>query len=98
MKKFKITNWQLEYNDGVIPASVPGDITMDLYNAGIVKNPYFSDNQKENEWIPRQDFTYITEIEADEALLEEESVQLVFNGIDVYADIYLNNQYYFSFH
>ena len=88
MKKVKIQNWQLEFDGRTIPAKVPGDITIDLYNAGIVKNPYFGDNQKENEWIPRRDFTYITEIEADEDLLVQESVQLVFNGIDVYSDIY----------
>ena len=92
MEKVKIKNWQLEYNGGIIPASVPGDITIDLYNAGVVKNPYFGDNQKENDWIPRQDFSYVTEIEADDELLGEESIQLVFNGIDVYSDIYLNNQ------
>ena len=92
MEKVKIQNWQLEFDGRTIPAKVPGDITIDLYNAGIVKNPYFGDNQKENEWIPRRDFTYITEIEADDNLLVQESVQLVFNGIDVYSDIYLNNQ------
>ena len=92
MEKVKIQNWQLEFDGRTIPASVPGDITIDLYNAGIVKNPYFGDNQKENEWIPRRDFTYVTEIEADDELLVRESVQLVFNGIDVYSDIYLNNQ------
>ena len=82
MEKVKLTNWQLGYGGKLISAAVPGDITMDLYKAGIVKNPYFGDNQKENDWIPREDFTYITEIEADEDLLMQESVQLVFNGID----------------
>ncbi|MBR1974528.1 MAG: hypothetical protein IKA20_01635 [Clostridia bacterium] len=92
MKKVKIQNWRLVFDGRTIPAKVPGDITIDLYNAGIVKNPYFGDNQKGNEWIPRQDFTYISEINADETLLAQESIRLVFNGIDVYSDIYLNNQ------
>lgn len=92
MKQQKVTNWQLQFDGKTIPASVPGDITIDLYNAGIVKNPYFGDNQKENDWIPRRDFTYITEIEADDALLSQECVEIVFNGIDVYADIYFNGK------
>ena len=37
MKKVKIQNWQLEFDGRTIPAKVPGDITIDLYNAGIVK-------------------------------------------------------------
>ena len=92
MNKMKVQNWQLEYDGKTIPANVPGDITIDLYNAGLVKNPYFGDNQKENDWIPRKDFTYVTEINADDALLAQEDIQLVFDGIDVYADIYLNGQ------
>ena len=91
MKKLTIKNWQLQYDGKTIPAQVPGDLTIDLYNAGIVKNPYFGDNQKENDWIPRRDFTYLTEIVADEALLKEESIELVFNGIDVYSVVTMND-------
>ena len=92
MGKRKLTNWQLGYGGKRIPASVPGDITMDLYKAGVVKNPYFGDNQKENDWIPREDFTYSTEIDADEKLLEQESIEIVFDGIDVYSEIFLNGK------
>lgn len=92
MSKTKISNWQLQFDGKSIPASVPGDITIDLFRAGLVKDPYFGDNQKENDWIPRRDFTYITEITASEELLKNESVQLVFDGIDVYADIFLNGK------
>lgn len=92
MEKIKIINWQLEFDGRKIPASVPGDITIDLYNAGLVKNPYFSDNQKENDWIPRRDFTYITQIQANAELLENERIELVFDGIDVYADIFVNGK------
>ena len=93
MKRLTLQNWKLEYDGKQIPAQVPGDITIDLYKAGIVKNPYFGDNQKENDWIPRRDFTYIGEINADEALLKEESIELVFNGVDVYSDIYINGKW-----
>ena len=44
--KEMIKNWKLQYGETTIPATVPGDITMDLYNAGLVKNPYFGDNKK----------------------------------------------------
>ena len=92
MEKVKLTNWQLGYGGKLISAAVPGDITMDLYKAGIVKNPYFGDNQKENDWIPREDFTYITEFDVDEGLLAQESVEIVFDGVDVYSEIFLNGK------
>ena len=92
MQKRKISEWKLQYDGATIPASVPGDITIDLYKAGLVKNPYFGDNQKENDWIPRKDFTYITEIDADEKLLANKKVLIVFDGIDTYADIYVNGK------
>ncbi|MBQ8447181.1 MAG: hypothetical protein IJX31_05340 [Clostridia bacterium] len=90
MEKIYIKNWTIEYANAKIPSSVPGDITVDLYNAGIVQNPYFGMNHKESEWIDREDFSYFTEIVADEELLKQESVELVFDGIDTFADIYLN--------
>ena len=92
MQKQKVINWQLSFEGKTIPASVPGDITIDLYNAGLVKDPYFGDNQKENDWIPRKDFTYVTEIQADDKLLSQECVQIVFDGIDVYSDVYFNGE------
>ena len=92
MEKAKLTNWQLKYGGGVIPAAVPGDITIDLYKAGVVKDPYYADNHKENDWIPREDFTYITEIDGTEEILSQERVEIVFDGIDVYSEIFLNGQ------
>ncbi len=88
--RVKLSNWTLSYGDKTISAKVPGDITIDLYNAGLVKNPYFGLDYKDIEWVARRDFTYHTTITADEQMLNEESVVVVFDGIDVFADVYLN--------
>ena len=90
MTTLKLTNWTLCYNDKKVPASVPGDITIDLFKAGIVKDPYYGFNYVENTWIARTDFTYECELNADENLLKQESVVVNFDGIDVYSSIYLN--------
>lgn len=89
----KLTNWKLIFDDKTIPAQVPGDITVDLYRAGIVKDPYFGLNYKEIEWVARRDFTYQTVIVADDELLQNESVSVVFDGIDVFSDVYLNGKH-----
>lgn len=89
----KLDRWKLIYDDKTIPAQVPGDITIDLWHAGLVKNPYFGMDYKDIEWVARRDFTYQTNIHADRELLANESVRVVFDGIDVFADIYLNGKH-----
>ncbi len=86
----KLKDWTLSFGDKTIAAQVAGDITIDLYRAGLIKNPYFGLDYKDIEWIARRDFTYRTTIYADENLLDNESVMLVFDGIDVFSDVYLN--------
>ena len=34
-------NWILKYNGENLKATVPGDVTLDLYANGKIKNPYF---------------------------------------------------------
>lgn len=91
--KIKLKNWKLLFDDKTISAQVPGDITMDLYRAGLVSDPYFSMNYKDIEWVARRDFTYQAIIVADKELLQNQSVCLVFDGIDVFSDIYLNGKH-----
>ena len=86
----KLNNWTLTFDNKTISAQVPGDITVDLYRAGLVKNPYFGLDYKDIEWVARRDFTYRTTICADKELLKNQSVTVVFDGIDVFADVYLN--------
>ncbi len=92
MRKVKVENWELLFEDKKIPASVPGDITIDLRNAGIIEEPYYGKNHLDMEWIAGQDFTYRTTIMADEKLLSEESVRIIFEGIDLFSEIYINDK------
>lgn len=92
MEKVLIKNWWLKFDDEKISASVPGDITIDLYQAGMIRDPYYGMNYIENSWIARKDFTYETDIEITDDILSQESVELIFEGIDVFADIYLNDK------
>ncbi len=91
--QLKLTNWKLIFDGKTIPAKVPGDITIDLYRAGLVKDPYFGLNYKEIEWVARRDFTYETVIDVDEELLQNPSVGVIFDGIDVFSDVYVNGKH-----
>jgi beta-mannosidase len=44
------------------------------------------------QWIDKSDWEYRTIFTADEALLAKEQIELIFKGLDTYADIYLNDQ------
>ena len=80
-------NWTISFAEKCIPARVPGDITLDLYNSGLIENPYYGLNHKKLHWITDSDFKYNTVFDlSDEIILE-------FDGIDTFADIYLNGKF-----
>lgn len=83
-------DWTLEYGSKVIKAEVPGDITIDFYKANKIENPYFGDNYKEAEWIPNTDFVYKKEIYLTKEDLENERMEIIFKGIDLFANVYFN--------
>ena len=89
MKKVYLTDgWVLSGDgfEGKIEARVPGCVHTDLMNAGIIANPLYRDNNEKCQWIENGNYTYTTRFAAKRA----EGVRLVFEGLDTYADIYLN--------
>ena len=84
-------NWHLLYDDKKIKANVPGDITIDIYNAGEILDPYFAENYKKAYWITRRDFTYEYELEVSKELYSHDVIELIFKGIDLYSNIYIND-------
>lgn len=89
----KLQNWRLKNEERNLDeqASVPGDITWDLYRAGVVEDPYFGFNHKSISWIAKEDFDYETTFSLKEAK-EDEDVLLTFEGIDTFSEIYLNGE------
>jgi beta-mannosidase len=92
MQKIKPTDWKLR--DTVtgerFKAAVPGDIHMDLFRAAKIPDPYFGLNHKEIGWVIRRDFEYSSVFEATEAALKAECVELVFDSIDLFSEVYVN--------
>lgn len=92
MKNIKLTKWSLTYKNKKIPASVPGDITIDLFNAGLISDPYVAENYKKSEWVGHTDFIYQCDFEVTAAMLKTDCVNVVFKGIDLFADIFINDK------
>lgn len=91
--KILLTDWELHdpRTKKSVEAHVPGDITNDLYLAGEISDPYFGENYKQLDWIAKTDFDYTAVFELTQEQCESEDISLIAKGIDLFADIYVND-------
>ncbi|TDF96634.1 beta-mannosidase [Paenibacillus piri] len=73
-----------------ITAKVPGDVHSALIERNIIENPYFGHNDAKCRWIEQKEWWYRTSF--DYAIPEggDERHELVFEGLDTFATVYLN--------
>src|SRR6202522_1479527 len=74
------------------PAQVPGVVQTDLLKSGLIPDPFDRDNEFRLQWIGLADWDYQTTFQVDAAALAHDHVDLVFDGLDTFADVYLNDQ------
>ena len=74
------------------PASVPGTVHTDLYNNNLINDPFLGNNEIDLQWIEDKDWEYKTTFTVDRELMGNDAVELEFDGLDTYADVYLNEQ------
>ncbi len=72
-------------------ASVPGTVHTDLLKNGIIEDPYYRLNEHDLQWIDKTDWEYKTTFIADNKLMNNSVVALQFEGLDTYAEVYLND-------
>ena len=73
-------------------ATVPGCVHTDLLANKLIDDPFYRDNEKKQQWIGKTDWEYRTTFKVAAPLLERQNVELVFEGLDTYARVYLNEQ------
>jgi beta-mannosidase len=71
-------------------ATVPGTVQTDLLAAKLLPDPYYRDNEAKVQWVGLSNWQYQTSFTVDKATLERGHVDLVFDGLDTFADVYLN--------
>ena len=71
---------------------VPSVVQQSLYENGVIPHPYLGTVENQLLWISDHPWGYMLRFDADKDLLEKESVELVFEGIDTYADVSLNGE------
>src|ERR1700730_2587998 len=74
------------------PAQVPGVVHTDLLHSGLIPDPFDRDNEFHLQWIGLADWEYQTTFQVDAAALAHDHADLVFDGLDTFADVYLNDQ------
>src|SRR5438270_2239060 len=73
------------------PAQVPGAVQTDLLQNKLIPEPFFQDNESRLQWIGESDWEYQTTFELDSATLAHEHLDLVFEGLDTFAEVTLND-------
>ena len=90
------SNWQFKRQRGSVglwySATVPGVIHTDLMANEIIEDPFFRLNERGVQWVDKEDWIYQTEFTANKDILSKECIELVFEGLDTYADVYLNDE------
>ena len=71
---------------------VPSVVQQSLYENGIIPHPYLGTVENQLLWISDHPWDYSLHFDADKELFDKENVELVFEGIDTYANIRLNGQ------
>jgi beta-mannosidase len=73
-------------------ASVPGSVHTDLLANRLIEDPFYRDNEPKLQWIGKTDWEYRTTFDVPAAVLRRRNVELVFEGLDTYATVYLNGR------
>ena len=74
------------------PATVPGTVHTDLMANELIEDPFFRLNERSVQWVDKEDWMYETNLRATKAEVDAANQELVFKGLDTYADVYLNHQ------
>ncbi|MGA2849631.1 MAG: glycoside hydrolase family 2 protein [Terracidiphilus sp.] len=75
---------------GWLPATVPGDVHLDLLANKKIPDPFFRDNESKLQWIQDASWEYRLNFDITPALLARTNVDLVFDGLDAASEVYLN--------
>ena len=86
--------WQFKQKRGAnwYNATVPGVVHTDLMANEIIEDPFFRLNERAAQWVDKEDWEYISTFTANAEILSKECIELVFEGLDTYADVYFNDK------
>jgi beta-mannosidase len=86
--------WQMKCTTDTkwINAVVPGCVHSDLLRNKLIPDPYYRTNEKDLQWIDKKDWEYRTTFDVSDKVFKNDHVELVFKGLDTFAEVYMNNK------
>ena len=78
-------------NNEWLSATVPGCVHTDLLENKIIPDPFYRENELAVQWIEEYDWEYKTSFSIPSELESYSNIDLHFEGLDTYADVYLND-------
>lgn len=72
------------------PARVPGVVHTDLLANKLIEDPFWETNEIKLKWIERENWDYRTTFEITKEDLSFQHLEMVFEGLDTYADVFIN--------
>jgi beta-mannosidase len=87
------SGWQFRQGNQAfwLPADIPGTVHTDLLINGKIEDPFYRTNEKDLQWIEHEDWEYKTVFSVGSDVITKDKIILDFQGLDTYADIYLND-------
>ena len=87
-------NWRFRQgrSENWFPATVPGTVHTDLIANELIEDPFFRLNERSVQWVDKEDWMYETTFNASAEEVNAENQEIVFKGLDTYADVYLNHE------
>jgi beta-mannosidase len=81
-----------EYDDGGwLPAKVPGTVHLDLLANNVIPDPFKGLNEKKVQWATENEWWYRREFDLPPDFLGKHAVELVFDGLDTFATVWVNS-------
>ena len=74
-----------------LQVNLPSEAHADLYAVGLIPHPYGEgDEEQQLQWIPQHQWDYSLKFDVDNKVWNQDNIDLIFNGLDTYADVWLN--------
>lgn len=93
-RNLSLENWKFRKkgDSNLLQAKVPGTVHTDLLANKIIQDPFLGTNEKQLQWIENEDWEYETTFSLSESELKNQNIDLIFEGLDTYATVFLNGK------
>ena len=70
---------------------LPNTVLNSLFEKGLIEDPFVRNNEAHLQWLEKNDWIFQKKFDATPDMLSAKHVELILNGLDTYADVYLND-------